>query len=559
MKKSGILIALILIIAIVSVGIAEGTDPVGIIESIDIDQYTIEELLALQEKIETRIYELRLQDAIENGDRKIEFAENEIVVYNGQMQKLDVTVVPRFETAPKNTKLVLSSSDPGIASVSGGNVKGISAGDATITAAAQDNEFITSSMVVHVRNSVNSLKLAEPNINLLLGDSEEKSKASLTIEILPENAFDRTLKMISSDENVVTVSETGELQAISAGKATITVTTNDESLKQPKVAKCTVNVLQAVQELTVESSLTLNKLKTGKVNPVILPDTASNKKLTYTSSDPSIVTVTQTGALTAKACGSCDIICETTDGSELKAVCHVTVIQMVSSLRLSGTTSLVVNAGSSVKLQASVLPQDATNKKLNWTSSNSNIVKVDNGKITAVNGGDCTITCATTDGSEKKATISVHVPTFSVSATDYTIMSRNSLSIPIEVNGNQRLIISCNSSSFEARLSGDTIRVTPIKPGSGTIKISNANTNKDSVTIRIKVDQAAMYMSDRELIEMAKGYFYLRGGSESGITGTGIDHNGNVSYVSIAIGYSHCYIITVDRRTGLGLGIRKLF
>ncbi len=549
MKRTCMFLIFILIIAVASIGFGEG---------IDITQYSIEELSVLRDQIDERIYELKVKDAIENGDRKIEFANNEIVVYNGQTQKLEVTVVPRFETAPKSTKLIWSSSNPEIATVTNGSVKGVSAGDVTITATAQDNEFISYSTTVHVRNSVNSLSLTETSVNLLLGDTEEKSKANLNIEILPENAFDKTVTISSSDENVVAVSENGELQAVSAGKATITVTTKDESLKQPKVAKCTVTVLQAVQNLTVESSLTMNKSKTGKLNPVILPDTASNKKLTYTSSNPSIVTVTPTGALTAKACGSCDITCETTDGSGLKAVCHVSVIQMIANLRLSGTSNQVISAGSSVRIEAIITPQDATNKKLNWASSNSDVAKVDNGRITAVNGGDCTITCSTTDGSEKKATISVHVPTFSVSRTEYTITSKNSLWIPIDVNGNQRLSISYNSASFSARLSGDEIQVTPEKAGSGTIRITNANTSKDDVTIKIKVDQSAMYMSDRELIEMAKGYFYLKGGKESGITGTAIDHKGDVSYVTIAYNF-HCYIVKVNRKTGLGLGLTKVF
>ena len=157
MKKLCMLLTFIFITALVSVGIAEG---------VDINQYSIEELVALQEKIDARIYELKMQDAIENGDRKIEFSENEIIIYNGQTHKLDVTVVPRIETAPKNTKLVWSSSDDSIAKVTDGNVKGISAGDVTIVATAQDNEFVTSSITVHVRNSVNSLSLAEPTINL---------------------------------------------------------------------------------------------------------------------------------------------------------------------------------------------------------------------------------------------------------------------------------------------------------------------------------------------------------------------------------------------------------
>lgn len=547
MKKIGMLLTFIVIIA--SVGLAEG---------IDISQYSIEELSALRDQIDERIYELKAQDAIENGDRKIEFAENEVVVYNGQTHKLDFTVVPRFETAPKNTKLIWSSSNPEIVAVTNGSLKGVSAGNAIITAAAQDNEFISSSITVHVRNSVSSLNLTETAINLLLDDTEEKSKANLNIEILPDDAFDKTVTISSSDKNVVTVSENGELQAVSPGQATIIVTTKDKSLMQPKVAKCTVTVLQSVQNLTVESNLTLNQSQSVKLNPIILPDTASNKKLTYTSSNPSIVTVTQTGTLAAKDCGSCDITCETTDGSELKAICHVNVIKMVSSLQLPGSPNRVINAGSSIKIRAVISPFDATNPKVFWISSDSNIATVDDGIINAVNGGDCTITCATVDGSGKQATISVHVPTFSVSETDYTITDKSSISIPIDVNGNQELSISYNSASFTARLRGDIISVTPVKAGSGTIKITNTNTNKDDVTIKIKVDQSAMYMSDRELIEMAKGYFYLKGGSEKGITGTAIDHKGDVSYVTIAYNF-HCYIVKVNRKTGLGLGMKKVF
>ena len=65
-------------------------------------------------------------------------------------------------------------------------------------------------------------------------------------------------------------------------------------------------------------------------------------------------------------------------------------------------------------------------------------------------------------------------------------------------------------------------------------------------------------MSDKELIEMAKGYFYLHGGSENGITGATIEHNGDVSYVYIAYNF-HCFIIKLNRKTGLGLGMTKQF
>ena len=68
----------------------------------------------------------------------------------------------------------------------------------------------------------------------------------------------------------------------------------------------------------------------------------------------------------------------------------------------------------------------------------------------------------------------------------------------------------------------------------------------------------SQYMSDRELIEMAKGYFALCGGSYDDISDATIEHHGDISYVYIAY-YFHCYLVKVERKTGLALSLTKLF
>ena len=300
------------------------------------------------------------------------------------------------------------------------------------------------------------------------------------------------------------------------------------------------------------------KVKLTAEVTALTSDAPAKSMLVWSSSDNMVAKVDANGNITGSKPGSATITVCLKDNPEVKAWVKVNVIRPVKGIKLSDR-NLTLGMGKSKKITVTITPKDATNQSVTWSSTNSRVATVnENGTIKAVGGGDCEIVATAKDGG-KTATVKVHVPTFSVSQTDYTITSRYSVSIPIEVNGNQRISISYNSSSFEARLSGDTIKVTPLKPGSGTIKISNANTKQDDVTIKIKVDKAAMYMSDRELIEMAKGYFYLCGGSESGITGTGIDHNGDVSYVSIAYNYAHCYIITVDRKTGRALRMRKVF
>ena len=494
-KKLILVLVAIFLAAMITSSLAESSPSVS--GTIDWNNYSLEELIAIKDQLDEKITELRIKDAMENGDRKIEFPDDNIILYNGQTQKLEATVIPRIETAPAKTTLVWTSSNPEVVTVANGTIKGVTAGEAIITAAAQDNDFIFSNITVHVRNSANTLTLNTTTADLLLGDAEEKSNVQLAAEVLPEDAFDKSITWSSSDENIVTVSESGRVQAVSAGKAVITATTNDESLKQPKTAKCTVTVLQAVQKLTIEDNLTLNKKGTGKLNPVLAPENASNKKLIYTSSDPQIASVTQNGGIAANACGTCDIICETTDGSELKSTCHVEVIQMVTGIKLSAN-NLIIKANSQEIVKATVNPQDATQPKLKWSSSNSLIATVENGKIKALRGGDCVVTVATTDGSNLSADIKVHVPVFSVSKDQYSVTSKSGLSIPIKKTTSVRLTMTDNGGSyFDARWGTedgeDCIIITPKVAGKGSVKIYCDNYKQDTVTIPIIIEHSAVY------------------------------------------------------------------
>lgn len=92
-----------------------------------------------------------------------------------------------------------------------------------------------------------------------------------------------------------------------------------------------------------------------------------------------------------------------------------------------------------------------------------------------------------------------------------------------------------------------------------TAKTTSAPKPTPKRTAKPTQKPSSTYKSDRELIEMAKGYFYLHGGSENGITGTSIEHSGDISYVYIAYNYQHCYVVKLNRKTGLGLGMTKQF
>lgn len=524
----------------------------------DVKSYSLEDLKTIREQVDGRIAELERQWAIEHGDRTITFEESEITLFTNTKNKLNPIVTRVLDDAPQKTSLTWTASDTNIAKVdTNGTVTAIASGDTTITATAKDNDCIFGSIVVHVILPVSKVSIQEAQATLLLNEDASNAEMDLHVNIAPEDAYYQTVTWKSSDETVVSVTDNGHIKGLKPGIASITATSTEQTSK-PKETSIKVTVVQAVKGIKLsDAELIIDKGKKKKLTATISPDDATKKTISWISSNDAIATVSKDGTVTAKSCGECDIECTATDGSNVSAKCHVIVKQLITSIKVS-ESNIILASGSRKKIKITIAPEDATDKAVICTSSNVNVAKIESGSIVAVNGGDCIISCTTTDGSEKQATISVHVPTFSVSKKEYTVTSRNGLDIPININGDQKLSISCNASCFEARLSGNEIRITPIKAGTGSIKITNSKTSLDDTTIKIKIDQAAMYMSDRELIDMAKGYFVLRGGSYESIMGAAIDHVGNYSYVTFSVNF-HCYIVKLDRRTGVGLGMTKVF
>lgn len=163
------------------------------------------------------------------------------------------------------------------------------------------------------------------------------------------------------------------------------------------------------------TSITLNKtslsLEIGESETIIasiLPDEATDKTIIWTSNDPEVATV-ENGKITANKSGEVIITASTVDWAK-QAICSVTVTQKdlpdeplivpVTSITLNKTT-LSLYVGDSETLTATVLPNNATEKNLNWFSSDTNVATVENGKIIAKNSGETTITVSAANGEQK--------------------------------------------------------------------------------------------------------------------------------------------------------------
>ena len=155
----------------------------------------------------------------------------------------------------------------------------------------------------------------------------------------------------------------------------------------------------------------LNLLEGGSetLTATVAPDNATNKSISWKSSDNGVATVDNSGKVTAVKAGSATITVTTTDGSKT-ATCSVTVT--AKTVSVTGVTlnksTLELTEGAEETLKATITPSDATNQVVTWSTSDNNIAKVSDGKVTAVKAGEATITVTTSDGG-KTATCKVTV------------------------------------------------------------------------------------------------------------------------------------------------------
>ena len=282
--------------------------------------------------------------------------------------------------------------------------------DATLTVDGGEltGENIPTEGVVY---KVTEVKLDKDNLSLEVGGT-----ATLTATIMPDNATDQNVTWSSDNQNVATVDQNGKVTAVGEGTATITATVDGES------ATCSVTVKEAaivpVESVSLDkTNLKLTEGETAQLTATVLPETATNRNVTWSSNAPGVATVDSSGKVTAVAPGTATITVTTEDGNKT-ATCAVTVAAAtvpVTGVTLSQTqASLYCNrTPDTLALTARVAPDNATNKAMTWTSSDSAVATVDqNGIVTPVARGTAVITVTTEDGA-KTATCTVTVSRYS--------------------------------------------------------------------------------------------------------------------------------------------------
>ena len=239
----------------------------------------------------------------------------------GESAVLTATVSPDNAT---NQSVTWKSSDTKVATVDeDGKVTAVAAGTATITVTTADGGKTASCKVTVTASSVavTGVKLDKTSLSLKTGES-----ASLTATVSPENASNKSLSWKSGDTSVATVDASGKVTAKGVGETTITVTTADGG----KTASCKVTVTASTVSVTgVKLDKTSLSLKTGEsaaLTAAVEPGDATNKSLSWSSSNTGVATVDASGTVTAVAAGETTITVTTADGGKT-ASCTVTVTE----------------------------------------------------------------------------------------------------------------------------------------------------------------------------------------------------------------------------------------
>lgn len=312
--------------------------------------------------------------------REVNLSKSALTLTVGASETLTATVLPA-NAADK--KLTWSSDSPSVAKVDDGVVSALAVGSAKITATAGAKSAFCTVTVKEVK--VESLSLDKQELTLTEG-----SEITLVATLTPENATNKTVTWESGKPAVATVDQAGKVKALVPGETVITAKAGEKS------ATCKVTV----EKLTVPvESVSLDKGQaeiiigeTLQLKATVAPQDATDKSLTWSSSQEAVATVDQNGKVSAVAVGVTTVTVTTTEGKKT-ATCVVKVtVGPITAIRIE-PASLTLKTGQEAQLALEFTPANSSDsKEVDWASYNTSIATVSaEGRVRGIAEGEVDI------------------------------------------------------------------------------------------------------------------------------------------------------------------------
>ena len=269
--------------------------------------------------------------------------------------------------------------------------------------------------------AVTSVSLDKTEVGLIVGES-----ANVKAIVKPDDAANKEVKWTVANTSIATVDE-GEVTAVAVGETTLIVTTVDGGHTATIPVKVTAKAVKVSQIKLVGMPKTAFKVgRSVTISAEITPDDATDKSVTFTSSKPEVATVEyilsennySLALLKAVGPGKATITATANGGSGVKAEAEVDVLpatKKVSKISITMSKS-EVKVGYKVRATATVSPEDAENREVTWSSSNTAIARVqvvdvknNAADVIGVSPGTVIITATAKDGSGVTASVPVTV------------------------------------------------------------------------------------------------------------------------------------------------------
>lgn len=405
---------------------------------------------------------------------RLELDKTTITINKGESVTLNAKIVP---SQALDKQLTWSSKNATIASVDrNGVVKGLKSGTTEITVKSNDRnkETVCIVTVYEPDIAVTGVTINLNSLTVYTGKTQQ-----LTAAVFPSNATNQKLTWTSSNTNVATV-KNGLVSGIKSGTAVITVTSTNG-----KKATCKITVSPNPVKVTKiklnKKSASIMKGKTLTLKATISPANATNKNVTWKSSNKKVATV-KNGVVTAVAKGTATITVTTKDGGKT-ATCKITVKNpiAVKSVKLNKSKASL-EKGKTLALKATIAPSNAANKNVTWKSSNKSVATVDkSGVVKAVKKGTATIKVTTSDGSKTascKITVTdpVKVKNIKFDKKSYTVKKGKTLTL-------EPIIAPKNATNKEVTYKSSNAKVASIDKNG---KVRGLKKGKVTITVTTK-------------------------------------------------------------------------
>lgn len=394
-------------------------------------------------------------------------------------QKIQLTAVTTPEIVTE--KITWKSRNEEVATVDeNGNVTGIRNGTVEIIA-QNPSATIKAVCLINVQTEPVEVRL---NYSVLVIDINSTDIPKLEAMVIPNTAnVNANITWKSSDPSIVEV-DGGNIIPIKNGNAVITART-DNGIE----ATCDIIVQTSPLGVTLNKNkitLDMSGTKTAKLIATINPYTANvNKDITWTSSNTDIAEV-EDGLVTGISNGTVVITAMTANGKY--AECIVEVQTSPTEVKLNYSSLILEKSAlASPTLSATILPESANvNTNITWSSSNTSVVAVDNGKLAVKGNGSTTITVKTDNGCRSQCTIVIR--------TSITSIEVSPTSKKMEVNQTAQLTATVNpadttekvqwtSSNTDVATVNDTGLVTAKASGTATITVKNSDGKKSATCV----------------------------------------------------------------------------